>query len=363
MAIAITGWLAPDAEGQYLTTQMFVEEVNAEGGIYVPEYDKKIPIELIIYDDKSDPGTTLKMTEKLLLEDKIDFLVASFDTECHFPQVPITDQYKMPWIGDSVTSEQLRSDWAKYPYYFTMEAQWPQFGEATIEICKEVGVESAAVTYFGTLYGVEGSGYRIPRLEVEGIDIELVKSYPPDFTDLSPLAKEIKSLNPDAVISTCYVFDALVWVEALMQARFSPKFLCIDYPAAEPAMLEKFGDALEGITGQGGWNPYDPAVIDFEQRFLDRWGKPTNYLCNPQRWASLEILQQCIETVGIDHEKVREMLATETFHTTLWGDVKFENQYNLSGPYLSQWQGGKYVPIYPETWRKADPIYPKPSWP
>jgi len=362
MAIAISGWLAPDAEGQYLTTKMWVEEVNAAGGIYVPEYDKKIPVKLIIYDDKSDPGTTLKMAEKLILDDKIDFLVAPFGTEWHFPLVPLTDKYKIPWIGDSVTSEQLRSDWAKYPYYFTMEAQWPQIGDALVEICKEAGVKSVAVTYFGVLYGVEGAGYKIPRLEVAGIDIKLVKSYPPDFTDLSPLAKEVKAANPDAVLSTCYVFDSLMWVEALMQTGFNPKLFCIDYPASEPALPGKFGKNMDGIMGQGGWDPDNPAVIAFEKRFLDRWGKPTSYLTNPQRWASLEILKQCIEKVGLDHEKVKDMLATETFHTALWGDVKFTNQYNLGGPYLNQWQGGKYVPIAPATWRKATPIYPKPAW-
>lgn len=362
MAIALSGWLAPDAEGQVLTTKMFFEEVNAQGGIFVPEYNKKIPVDLIIYDDKSDPGTTLKMAEKLILEDEVHFLVAPFGTEWHFPVVPLTDKYKIPWIGDSVTSEQLRADWAKYPYYFTMEAQWPQFGDAEIELCKEVGVKTAAVTFFGVLYGVEGSGYKIPRLEVAGINVKLIKSYPPEITDLSALAKEVKALNPDAVISTCYVFDGLMWVEALIEAGFSPKFLCIDYPGSEPALPAKFGKNMEGIFGQGGWDPDNPAVIDFAKRFETRWGKPSNFLCNPQRWASLEILKQCIEEVGLDREKVKDMLAAETFHTTLWGDVKFENQYNLGGPYLSQWQGGKYLPIFPEKWRKATPIYPKPAW-
>lgn len=362
MAIAISSWLAPDAEVQYLTTKMWAEEVNAAGGIYVPEYGKKIPVELIIYDDKSDPGTTEKMVEKLLLDDKIDFLVAPFGTEWHFPLVPLTNKYKMPWIGDSVTSEQLRHNWEQYPYYFTIEAQWPELGDTEIKICQEAGVKTVAYTFFGVLYGVEGSGYKVPALAAAGIDVKLVKSYPPDFTDLSPLAKAVKAADVDGVISTCYLEDAIPWVEALMQAGVNPKYLSIDYPAAEPEMPAKFGKNMEGIIGQGGWDPTNPTVIDYQKKFVARWGRESDFLCGPQRWSALEILRQCIETVGLDHEKVRNMLATETFHTALWGDVKFENQYNMNGPDISQWQGGQYLPIAPAKWAKATVKYPKPAW-
>ena len=54
--------------------ETWVPMVNDEGGIYVEEYGKKLPIETIIYDDTSDPATMARLTEKLILEDKVDFL-------------------------------------------------------------------------------------------------------------------------------------------------------------------------------------------------------------------------------------------------------------------------------------------------
>jgi len=54
--------------------EAWVPMVNEQGGIYVEEYGKKLPIELLIYDDKSDVGTMTRLTEKLILEDKVDFL-------------------------------------------------------------------------------------------------------------------------------------------------------------------------------------------------------------------------------------------------------------------------------------------------
>ena len=54
--------------------EMWVEEVNQKGGIYVKEYGKKLPVELIRYDDKTDIGTMTNLLEKLIVEDKVDFV-------------------------------------------------------------------------------------------------------------------------------------------------------------------------------------------------------------------------------------------------------------------------------------------------
>src|SRR3989304_9058841 len=63
---------------------MWVEDVNAKGGIFVKEYNKKLPVEIIRYDDKSDIGTAVKLTEKLLLDDKVDFIFPPWGTASNF---------------------------------------------------------------------------------------------------------------------------------------------------------------------------------------------------------------------------------------------------------------------------------------
>ena len=70
------------------STRLWVPEVNAQGGIFVKEYNKKLPIELKIYDDKSDQGTMTRLTEKLILEDKVDFLFPACGTACLFAASP-----------------------------------------------------------------------------------------------------------------------------------------------------------------------------------------------------------------------------------------------------------------------------------
>ena len=59
---------------------LWVKDVNAAGGIYVKEYGKKLPVELKVYDDKSDIGTMTRLLEKLITEDKLDFVFAPWST-------------------------------------------------------------------------------------------------------------------------------------------------------------------------------------------------------------------------------------------------------------------------------------------
>ena len=72
--------------------ETWVSEVNAQGGVYVAEYGKKLPIELKIYDDRSDVGVMTRLTEKLILEDKVDFLWPACGTAFIFAQAPIANQ-------------------------------------------------------------------------------------------------------------------------------------------------------------------------------------------------------------------------------------------------------------------------------
>src|SRR4030043_1355418 len=95
---------------------LWVEEVNAKGGIYVKEYGKKLPIKWIQYDDKSDHGTMVKLIEKLILEDKVDFLLPPCSTSYLFAAAPIANKHGYILLGAEGGAESL-TELAKAPPY------------------------------------------------------------------------------------------------------------------------------------------------------------------------------------------------------------------------------------------------------
>src|SRR4030043_521302 len=118
-AISLSG---PNVAGAVMTQanpyDMWIKEVNAKGGIFVKENNKKLPIELIRYEDKSDIGTVVKMVEKLILDDKVDLLLPPWSTAMNFAIAPIITKYQYPVMGVTVDSMKIKEMAHTLPYFF-----------------------------------------------------------------------------------------------------------------------------------------------------------------------------------------------------------------------------------------------------
>ena len=364
--IALSGPFSMGAEmSQTRAYDMWVEDVNAKGGIYVKEYGKKIPVEIIRYDDKSDVGTAVKLTEKLILDDKVHFILPPWGTVMHFAIAPVVNKYKYPTVGITASSVKLRQMAAKIPYLFIVLNQPQEMGSALVDVCKDMGVKTAAVIHHTDLHGIEFAGNVVPQLAVSGIDVALYKSYPMGVKDLSPLLKQVKALNADAFIAFSYPPSTFLMTEQAKTIGLNPKLFYATVGVAYPAYRDKFGaETVEGIMGAGVWNPNVPfkGAREWYERYVKRWK------IEPDRWgtaggyASCQIMQQAIEKAGtLDGQKVRDVIASETFETVLC-NIKFEDQFNINYPgHVGQWQNGEFEVVDKAT-RTKDPIYPKPAW-
>jgi branched-chain amino acid transport system substrate-binding protein len=368
-AISMSGPYAPGA----ITTQtnpydMWVKEVNAQGGIYVKEYGKKLPVEMIRYDDKSDIGTVVKLVEKLILDDKVDLLLPPWSTAMNFAIAPIITKYKYPVLGVTVDSMKLKEMAPSIPYFFIVLNQPPVKADAIVPLCKELGVKTAAVIHHTDLHGIEFAGYVTPQLSVNGIDVIMYKSYPLGAKDLSPLLKKVKSENPDAFFAFSYPPETFLLTQQAKAVEFNPKLFYTSIGTAFAAYRDTFGaNVVEGVMGTGAWNPKVPypGAKEFWERMVQFAGAgKVDWYGNAFCYSSVQILQQAIEKAGtLDRKEIRKVLATSTFPTVI-GPVKFVNQINVQSPgEVGQWQNGAFEIVASKEHRTAKPIYPKPPWP
>ena len=171
-AIALSGPYAfAAATTQIAPYDLWVKEVNEKGGIYLKKYDKRIPVEILRYDDKSDTGTCVKMVEKLILDDKVDLLLPPWGTALNFAVAPIVTRYGYPVMGVTVDSMKLKEIAHTIPYMFVHLNQPPVKAEAIVPLCQELGVKTAAVIHHADLHGIEFAGHVVPRLSIGGIDV------------------------------------------------------------------------------------------------------------------------------------------------------------------------------------------------
>jgi branched-chain amino acid transport system substrate-binding protein len=366
-AIALSGVNVAGAEmSQTRAYDMWVEEVNAKGGIYVAEYDKKIPLKMIRYDDKSDAATAVQLTEKLILEDKVHIIFPCWGTAYNFAQAPVINKYEYPVIGVTTSSVKLKEMAYKTPYFFVMLNQPQEMGAALVDLCVELGVKTAAVIHHTDLHGIDMASATVPQAVTSGIDVVLYKSFPFMTPDMSQLLKEVKALNPDALLAFSYPPETFLMTEQMMTIGLNPKLFYDTVGIAYPDYRDAFGAAtVEGVMGAGVWNPLiSPEAQDFFNRYVARWGVEPDRWGTAQSYATGQIYEKAIEIAGtLDGTAMRDVIASDITFDTVLGPVKFVDQFNIYYPgQVGQWQNGEFLTV-DKTNRQAEPIYPKPAWP
>src|SRR6187397_1131119 len=97
-AISKTG---PFAAGAGVTTlpnyQVWVKDVNDAGGINVG--GKKMKIDVIEYDDRSNSEEMIKGVERLATQDKVYFILPQWSTGMNLPPAPIFDRLGHPHLA------------------------------------------------------------------------------------------------------------------------------------------------------------------------------------------------------------------------------------------------------------------------
>ena len=353
--------------------ETWVPEVNARGGIYVEEYGKKLPIEAIIYDDKTDTGTMVRLMEKLILEDKVDFLFPPVGTSFLFAAGPIANKYGYIFLGAEGGCTTVTDMLPELPYVFATLNYSDHYQLPVLaDLFEDWGVKTVAIIYIADLHGVEYSGVAAPLFALKGIDVKLIKSAPEGIKDLSPILKEAQALEVDALCSFQYPGENFLAIGQLMEIGYNPKaFIC--GPGANFGFYHTvFGPAVEGVTCFAVANRetspelkelYDKLYTGKPEDIQDWWG-------HPYYWASLDIWKAAVEQAGaIDQKKVRDIIATTTLDTvlgptwfTMFGDGGGLMAKECHPGEIGQWQNG-VLEIVGGNITTAPFVYPKPAWP
>ncbi|MEM3357125.1 MAG: ABC transporter substrate-binding protein [Candidatus Bathyarchaeia archaeon] len=348
---------------------ILVEDWNAKGGIYVPEYNKRLPIEGKIEDAKSDIETYVRLVEKFLTVDNVDLLFSCYGTASHYAVSPLLEKYKCPMITITATSDKLTASILKgeVTYLFPIQRSPATISADVADFLKSAGAKKVGLIYILELFGIETASALYGELVDRKMRPVVYEGYPMGVSDLSPLIKKLKDNEVDAMVAYHYPADGILLIRQCIELDYSPTIWIggdgIDMPAV---IIPNFGtDKPKGMITPFGFCSYDTnATAPFAQKYKER----IKYYPAPHLitlYVAYDAMFKLIEKYGLNKEKIRDILATETFATIL-GDARFDAEKGFVYPgrgALAQWQGGeKLVVIWPSSVASASWI-PKPPWP
>jgi branched-chain amino acid transport system substrate-binding protein len=209
---AKTGPLAPGAAVTHFPPyRLWAHEINNErGGIKTKDGPRKV--ELIEYDDRTQPPDAIKAVERLAAVDKVDWIGGVYATGFNLACAPTFDKYGYPQVTVACITDQAPALSKKYPNFFMFNTSTTNYATTAIGVLRklkdsgQIG-NKVAVVNVGDDFGIELANAGRPIFKSAGFDIVYDKSYPLGTQDLAPVIKAAKAANPDAFVAWSYPPD------------------------------------------------------------------------------------------------------------------------------------------------------------
>ncbi len=353
---AKTGPLAPGAAVTHFPPwRLWAHQVNEAGGLKLKGGPRKV--QLIEYDDRTQPPEAIKAVERLAAVDNVDWIAGLYGTGFNVAAVPTFARLHYPQIPVACVTELGPQLVKKYPLLFFGNGTLTDYSTSTIEILKkfrtagQIGNKVAMVN-IADEYGIEISNISKKQFPAAGFDIVYNKSYPLGTQDYAPVIKAAKATDPDAFIAWSYPPDTFGLTEQAKIEDFNVKFYFNGIGCAFQGFAGKFGPAAENVLGWGGV-PDTADTRAFYKLHKDVTGVDADFNGSPLYYANNQLLTQAIEGVGsMDREAIAAHIKSHTYKTLL-GEFDMRNQLLNRLYTVGQWQGNWFHAVggvgYPDS--------------
>jgi branched-chain amino acid transport system substrate-binding protein len=371
-AVSITGKTAKEGEYTRDGYLMFIDTINEQGGIKVG--GKTYKTKLIYYDDESKSERTAQLYEKLINEDKVNFLLGPYGSGPTGTAAPIAEKYKLPMVEANGAAESIFSKGYKYTFAVLSPGKNYLRGVIDSVITKDSTVKTVAILGENEPFSKEVAAGAADYAKEKGLDVVYQELYPSGTQDVSALLTNIKGKTPDLLLGAGHLQDTLLIVKQAKDLDVSPKAMGFSVGPSSPEFRANLKENADYIFGATQWtdalkyNGDDPWKTP--KAFADAFKtKHPNYTVVPyqvaESTAALVAYQHAIEKAGsLDPQKVRDTLASLDI-MTFYGQIKFDergvNIYKPMAVEQLQPDGKKYT-VFPIDVAEKDVLYPMPAW-
>ena len=348
--------------------ELWKDYVNEKSGIDVA--GKKYKVTVIYYDDQSDPQVSAKLTEKLITEDKVQFLLGPYSSGITLATSAIAEKYDIITMActanaDSVYTRGYKNVFSILPPASAILRSFLDMLTNFNPVPKKLAMISPTDLF--PLNVAEGAQNYAKELN---LDLTFFEKYPKGAKDLSSLLLKIKSLKPDVLMGTGYLDDAILAVRQLKDQKVDFKAMVFTTGPELEDFTKNLGKDADYVYGVSWWMPevnFKCPVFGSTQNYVSLYAKKFGSGLTYQAAAASQagvLLQLAIEKAkGLETDKVRQALRSYD-GTTFWGATKFDaNGRNVMGKSVTfQIQKGMIKTVFPKDAAQTAPMFPQPPW-
>lgn len=364
--------------------KLWADQKNAEGGVFVKPFNKKIPIRLIAYDDQSNTATAATLYNQLITQDKVDILIADSGSVLTSVAVPIAREHKMLLIDQTGTGAPFFTPDNPYNVLINIPIStiWPKyFCEFLTRVGPGLGIKRVALLYSTNDFtGTQANTVR-QAVQAGGSGLELVydNGVPTNTASYTVIINNIKAANPDAVVELGYPNNDISFLRNLQDSGTKFKLLFTIYPGLETELLEK----NVGVKGLQYVYSYVPSsLMNYKAEFglslpefRDAWdkkypeGKVEFGFNSVAGYNTGLVLEKALTvTESLDQLALRKAVFSLSGKlNTIDGNFELDETGAQTGEIMPLGQvvpdgkgGVKFTVIYPSDLATGKPVYPAP---
>jgi branched-chain amino acid transport system substrate-binding protein len=376
--LALTGGGAAPSKVILTALEIWRDDVNAKGGILGR------PVELVVYDDQSNPANVPGLYTKLITVDKVDLLVGPYGTNFVAPAMPTIIRNKKMTV--SITAIGINRQF-KYPKYFSMLSVGPEginaFSKGFFELAaaQKPRPQTVAILAADAEFARSCADGAREEIKKRGFKVVYDQSYRPSTADFAPVMRAIQAANPDIVYIGAYPPDNVGIIRAAAEIGFSPKM----FGGAMIGMLVtpikvQLGPIANGLIIGENFAPSAGLSFKGTADFLKRYSAkaaaagvdPLGFAWGPFAYAAGQVLEKAVTaTKSLDHDKLAAYMHKTSFETVAgnfafgkdgeWSKSRqFWTQFqNVQPGNLDQFRDGKVQPVlWPAEYKTGNMIYP-----
>lgn len=354
--ISDTGPFAVDAGYQMRGLELGIDEANRHGGWLGRK------VELKVYDDKSDPGTAVRLYTRLTTEDRVNLLIGPYSSGITQAVAPLINKYAMATVEPG----------ASMPEIYTKGNEWNIQGTASsltyldqlLPIARKDGTKSIALLALKSAYSLACYHARLAQARRLGLKVVYQTTYSLPSPDFGAIALAIKNAHPDVVLGCTYYPDSVGITQALHDQGFKPRFLALTIGPVEQSFAKAVGPLANGIISNTSW--WSDFRTPGNQAFLNAYKAKFNAMPEYHvavAYSAIEVLGAAVEaTKSLDQKKLRDWLFSHAV-PTVQGTFRV-NRYGRNvglTQELVQIQNGQIKLITPPDLAEAKLVVPYPG--
>ena len=342
----MTGPLASFTEALEYNTDMCLERINADGGIYIEAYDKKLPLKVVYADSESNASTASEVATKLIQENKVDIIIGTVTPDNTSPVSAVAEKFQVPCLVTDAPYESWATaeyEWS-YAVMFSVEDMVNNYVEALdkVDSNKKVGY-----LFDSDVDGITFSETMRPLLESHGYTIVDPGRFPSDTTDFTPIISQLKAAGCDIICANQLMPNFMTAWNQFSQMSYVPKAMLIGKAILFGSDVAALGEGKgEGLLTEIHWHrtfPYTSSLLGMTAEEIASAYEETKGSQYPLSEfgydiATYEILQQALSNCkDLEPETILNAISAVDYEG-IYGHLAFNGTHVMKCPIVTaQW--------------------------